>query len=66
VDSREGVQRAGNTDASSEREQGSRQEVRTSESKERLNPKETKYKSEVELYEYLMNVSFNQESKLYV
>jgi hypothetical protein len=47
VDSTEGVKRAGNADARSEREQGSRQEVRTSEAEERLNPKETKYKSEV-------------------
>jgi hypothetical protein len=47
VDSREGVKRAGNADARSEREQGSRQEVRTSEPKERLNPKAIKYKSEI-------------------
>jgi hypothetical protein len=47
VDSREGVKRTGNADARSEREKGSRQEVRTSEAKERLNPNEIKYKSEV-------------------
>jgi hypothetical protein len=66
VDSREGVKRAGNADARNEREQGGRQEVRTSEPKERVNPKATKYKSEVELYEVLINDIFNQESKLYV
>jgi hypothetical protein len=47
VDSREGVKRAGNADARSAKEQGSRQEVKTSEPKERLNPIETKYKREV-------------------
>jgi hypothetical protein len=47
VDSREGVKRAGNADARNEREQGWRQEVRTSEPKEKPNPKRTKYKSEV-------------------
>jgi hypothetical protein len=47
VDSTEAVKRAGIADARSEREQGSRQEVRMSEAKERRDPKETKYKSEV-------------------
>jgi transcription elongation GreA/GreB family factor len=47
VDSREGVRRAENADARNAREQGSRQEVRTSEPKERLNPNgpNTKVKS---------------------
>jgi hypothetical protein len=65
VDSTEGVKRAGNAEARIEREQGSRQEVRTNKPKERLNRKETKYKSDL-ICEYLINDIFNQESKLYV
>jgi hypothetical protein len=47
VDSTEGVKRAQNGEGISEREQEPRQEVATSESKDRMNSKAIKYKSEV-------------------
>jgi hypothetical protein len=66
MDSIEGVKMAANAQVISEREQGPRQEVGTSESKGRMNRKASKYKSEVQLYEYLTNDISNPGSKLYV